>query len=194
MSLERELHKRSGSVCELSGETENLKVYEVPKSPGTGLNSHILISQTCVEQIEDPEKVVPNFWRCLNDSMWSEVSAVQVMAWRMLHRLKSNGWPQDLLDMLYLDEDMLAWANADGDADADDTENAIKHLDANGALLQAGDSVVLIKDLDVKGANFTAKRGTHVRNISLVHDNPEHIEGRANGQHIVILTKFVKKS
>lgn len=192
MSLERELNKRSGSVCELSGETENLRVYEVPKSPGTGLDSHILISQTCLDQIEDPEKTDPNHWRCLNDSMWSEVPAVQVMAWRMLNRLKSEGWPQDLLDMLYLDEDTIAWANATGEGD--DKENAIKHVDANGAILQAGDSVVLIKDLDVKGANFTAKRGTAVRNISLVHDNPEHIEGRVSGQHIVILTKFVKKS
>ncbi len=192
MSLERELHKRSGSICELSGVTENLKVYEVPKSPGTGLDSHILISQVCLEQIEAPEKVDTNHWRCLNDSMWSEVPAVQVMAWRMLHRLKSEGWPQDLLDMLYLDEDTLAWANATGEGD--DPEDTIKHIDANGAILQAGDSVVLIKDLDVKGANFTAKRGTHVRNISLVHDNPEHIEGRVSGQHIVILTKFVKKS
>jgi protein PhnA len=95
MSLERELHKRSGSVCELSGETENLKIYEIPKSPGTGLDSHILISQVCLEQIEDPEKVDVNHWRCLNDSMWSEVLAVQVMAWRMLHRLKPEGWPQD---------------------------------------------------------------------------------------------------
>ncbi|WP_062058523.1 PhnA domain-containing protein [Aquimarina longa] len=192
MSLERELNKRSGSVCELSGETDNLKVYEVPKSPGTGLDSHILISQTCLEQIENPEKIDPNHWRCLNDSMWSEIPAVQVMAWRMLNRLKSEGWPQDLLDMLYLDEDTIAWANATGEGD--DPEDIIKHLDANGAILQAGDSVVLIKDLDVKGANFTAKRGTPVRNISLVHDNPEHIEGRVSGQHIVILTKFVKKT
>ncbi len=46
----------------------------------------------------------------------------------------------------------------------------------------------------VKGANFTAKRGTVVRGISLVADNQEHIEGRVNGQQIVILTKFVKKS
>ncbi|MEW7280275.1 PhnA domain-containing protein [Aquimarina sp. 2201CG1-2-11] len=192
MSFERELHKRSGSVCELSGASENLVVYEVPKSPKTGIDSHILISQTCITQIENPEKMDPNFWRCLNDSMWSEVPAVQVMAWRMLHRLKSEGWPQDLLDMLYLDDDMMVWANATGDGD--DKEEAIKHLDANGVILQAGDSVVLIKDLEVKGANFTAKRGTHVRNISLVHDNAEQIEGRANGQHIVILTKFVKKS
>ncbi|WP_103864718.1 alkylphosphonate utilization protein [Aquimarina sp. I32.4] len=192
MNLERELNKRSGSVCELSGDTENLKVYEVPKSPGSDLDSHILISQVCLEQIENLGKIDANHWRCLNDSMWSEVPAVQVMAWRMLNRLKSEGWPQDLLDMLYLDEDMLTWANATGEGD--DQEDTIKHLDANGVTLQAGDSVVLIKDLDVKGANFTAKRGTAVRNISLVHDNAEHIEGRVNGQHIVILTKYVKKS
>ncbi|WP_103068463.1 PhnA domain-containing protein [Aquimarina sediminis] len=192
MSLERELNKRSGSTCELSGVTEDLKVYEVPKSPGTGLDSHILISQACLEQIEDPDKVDVNHWRCLNDSMWSEVPAVQVMAWRMLNRIKSEGWPQDLLDMLYMDEDMLAWANATGEGD--NQEDTIKHIDANGAILQAGDSVVLIKDLVVKGANFTAKRGTPVRNISLVHDNSEHIEGRVSGQHIVILTKFVKKT
>jgi len=192
MSLERELHKRSGSVCELSGSTENLNVYQVPKSPGTGLDAHILISKMCLEQIENPEKVDSNHWRCLNDSMWSEVPAVQVMAWRMLNRLRNEGWPQDLLDMLYLDEDTMSWAQATGEGN--DPDNTIKHIDANGALLTAGDSVVLIKDLNVKGANFTAKRGTAVRNISLVHDNQEHIEGRVNGQHIVILTKYVKKT
>ncbi|WP_372653863.1 PhnA domain-containing protein, partial [Draconibacterium sp.] len=52
----------------------------------------------------------------------------------------------------------------------------------------------MIKDLNVKGGGFTAKRGTAVRNISLVHDNPEHIEGKVNGQHIVILTQYVKKN
>jgi len=48
--------------------------------------------------------------------------------------------------------------------------------------------------LNVKGASFTAKRGTAVRKISLVPDNAAHIEGRVNGQQIVILTEFVKKS
>ena len=52
---------------------------------------------------------------------------------------------------------------------------------------------MLIKDLPVKGAGFTAKRGTAVRNISLVPDNETHIEGRVEGQRIVILTQFVKK-
>ena len=54
--------------------------------------------------------------------------------------------------------------------------------------------MTLIKDLNVKGTTFTAKRGTSVRRISLVPDNAEHIEGKVNGQQIVILTKFVKKS
>ncbi len=192
MSLEKQLHARSGSVFELSGDTENLKVYEVPKSPVIGVDAHILISQVCLEQIENPEKTDPNHWRCLNDSMWSEVPAVQVMAWRMLNRLRAEGWPQDLLNMLYLDEETMAWAEATGEGQTN--EDIIKHFDSNGVVLQAGDNVVLIKDLNVKGANFTAKRGVAVRNISLVHDNPEHIEGKVNGQHIVILTKFVKKS
>ncbi len=192
MNIEKELYRRSASKCELSGATEDLKIYAVSKSPNTGLESHILISQTCLEQIEDPSIIDPNHWRCLNESMWSEVPAVQVMAWRMLNRLKNEGWPQDLLEMLYLDDETLAWAKADGDGEED--SDAIQHIDANGAPLKAGDTVVLIKDLDVKGANFTAKRGTTVRNISLVHNNPEHIEGRVNGQHIVILTKYVKKS
>ncbi|MDH5217920.1 MAG: alkylphosphonate utilization protein, partial [Gammaproteobacteria bacterium] len=115
-----------------------------------------------------------------------------VVAWRMLTRLSSEGWPQELLDMLYLDDETLAWAAATGEGQSDG--DAVVHRDSNGAVLAAGDTVTLIKDLDVKGANFTAKRGTAVRGISLVADNPEHIEGKVNGQQIVILTKFVKKS
>ena len=50
-----------------------------------------------------------------------------------------------------------------------------------------------IKDLVVKGANFTAKRGTMVKNISLT-SNPEHIEGRVNGTRIVLVSAFMKKA
>ena len=120
--------------------------------------------------------------------MWSETDAVKVIAYRMLHQLKAEGWPNDLLEMMYLDDETLEWAKA-GIVD----ENAPKHKDSNGVELQHGDSVVLIKDLNVKGATFTAKRGTAVRNIRLVHDNPEQIEGKINGQSIIILTQYVKK-
>lgn len=192
MSTEQALQERSGSKCELCGAEEDLAVYAVPPDSDGSAEQSILVCATCREQLEQPEKVEVNHWRCLNDSMWSPVPAVQVVAWRMLNRLSAEGWPQELLEMLYLDDETLAWARAGMDAAAE--EESVRHLDSNGAELQAGDTVHLIKDLNVKGANFTAKRGTAVRNISLVPDNPEQIEGRVNGQQIVILTQFVKKA
>ncbi len=192
MSTEKALHARSESKCELCGATESLGVYEVPPNSDGSADECALICETCREQIENPEKVDVHHWRCLNDSMWSQVPAVQLTVWRMLKRLSAEGWPQDLLDMLYLDEDTQAWAQATGEGKSD--ENAVKHVDSNGAVLEAGDTITLIKDLNVKGANFTAKRGTVVRGILLVADNPEHIEGRVEGRQIVILTKFVKKA
>src|SRR5690606_14525963 len=131
---------------------------------------------TCCSQIENPETTDVNHWRCLNDSMWSTVPAVQVVVCRMFTRLKCEVWPQDLLDIMYTDEETKTWAEAGGEGP--EAEDAIKHLDSNGAVLQAGDTVVLIKDLNVKGGGFTAKRGTAVRNISLVHDNAGQIEGK----------------
>lgn len=192
MSIENALQERSESKCELCGAKDNLLVYEVPPESNGSEDQCILICETCHVQIENPDKVDVNHWRCLNDSMWNQVPAVQIMAWRMLTRLSSEGWPQDLLDMLYLDDDALVWAQATGEGKSG--EGATKHLDSNGAVLETGDTVTLIKDLNVKGANFTAKRGTAVRGISLVPDNSEHIEGKVNGQQIVILTRFVKKS
>lgn len=192
MSIERALISRSGSTCELCSSTNDLQTYAVPPDSDGSVEQSILLCDTCRTQIDQPEQVDPNHWRCLTDSMWSQTPAVQVMAWRMLNRLRAEGWPQDLLDMLYLDEETQRWAEATGEG-AGDSEGVL-HVDSNGAVLEAGDTVTLIKDLNVKGANFTAKRGTAVRGISLVQENPEHIEGRVNGQQIVILTKFVKKS
>ncbi|MFT7105885.1 MAG: protein PhnA [Yoonia sp.] len=107
-----------------------------------------------------------------------------MLAARTLAKLETP-WAQDLLDQLYLDDDTQAWV--------DNVAAATAHKDAHGAPLQTGDTVVLIKDLPVKGAGFTAKRGTDVRGIALVPDNPAHIEGRVEGQRIVILTAFVKR-
>jgi protein PhnA len=191
MTLDKILQGRSGSQCELCGQNEHLEAYQIPFSPEEGVDSSIYACGTCRDQFTGAAEVDLNHWRCLNDSMWSQVPAVQVVAWRMLSRLSAEGWPQELLDMLYLEDDIKAWAEA---GSLSDGEAVLLHRDSNGATLTAGDTVVLIKDLTVKGANFTAKRGTAVRNISLGQDNAEHIEGRVNGQQIVILTKFVKKS
>jgi protein PhnA len=95
--------------------------------------------------------------------------------------------------MLYLDEETLAWAINDS-TDDHLIEEKIVHKDSNGAVLNSGDTIVLVKDLEVKGGGFTAKRGTTVKSITLVAENSGQIEGRVNGQQIVILTKYVKKS
>lgn len=192
MSMENELQQRSESSCELCKSTEELSVYEIPNSPTSGAEAAVYICQVCKDQIEDPEKVDPNHWRCLNDSMWSTIPAVQVMAWRMLNRLKAEGWPQDLLDMMYLDEETAEWAKA-GLAKKEETDNAVIHRDSNGNILEAGDTVVLIKDLKVKGSSMVAKQGTSVRRISLDMNNEKFIEGRVDGQQIVIITDFVRK-
>jgi protein PhnA len=52
----------------------------------------------------------------------------------------------------------------------------------------------LIKTLDVKGSSISAKVGTVVKNIRLVADNVEQIEGRVDSQLIVILTKYLRKN
>ena len=134
-----------------------------------------------------------NHWRRLIESMWSETPAVQVMAWRVLNLLRKNeGWAQDLFEQLYLDEDLQNWAEAlsNDDSGGDDSKPT---KDSHGMRFLDGDSATLTKDLAVKGAHFTGKRGTLVKNISLTN-NPEHIEGKVNGTHIVILTCYTKKA
>ncbi|MGB1042602.1 MAG: PhnA domain-containing protein [Tenacibaculum sp.] len=191
MSLLQELQDRSGNQCELCASKNELSIYEVPPLSTGGVDGSLLACNVCVEQIEDADKTDANHWRCLNDSMWSEFRAVKVVAWRMLSRLRKEGWPQDLLDMLYLEDDDLRFAKESGDH-LDESEKII-HRDANGAILQAGDSVVLIKDLKVKGSSMIAKQGTAVRRISLDRENAKYIEGKVGPTQIVIITDYVKK-
>lgn len=188
MSLENTLNDRSHSKCELCTNTESLSSFEVGPDSNGSADMAVLVCGKCNEQISTADDLDVNHWRCLNDSMWSEFPPVQVMAFRMLSRLRSESWASDLLEQLYLDDENLKWAEAGLPKD-----DEVKAFDSNGAQLLAGDSVTLIKDLDVKGAGFTAKRGTKVQNITLT-DNPEHIEGRVNGTRIVLVTKFLKKT
>jgi protein PhnA len=51
----------------------------------------------------------------------------------------------------------------------------------------------LIKDLKVKGSSIVAKQGTAVRNIRWTMITAEYIEGKVDGQTIVIITQYVKK-
>ncbi|AGH81424.1 PhnA protein-like protein [Psychromonas sp. CNPT3] len=185
------LNERNSASCELCSATKNLAVFEVPPVKEPNSDKSVLVCETCATQLNKEVEMDSDHWRCLNDSMWSQVPAVQVTAFRLLTRLsKTEIWAQDLLDMMYLEDETRAWA--DYGVAADDIEEVAPTRDSNGSILLAGDNVTLIKDLDVKGGNFTAKRGTPVRNISLT-DNPEHIEGRVNGVRIVLLTCYLKK-
>lgn len=170
-------------TCEICGAAGPLTFVAV--APRDAL---VALCGTCSGAVQGDIAPGPH-WQCLNDAIWSENEAVKVIAYRLLQALTSEPWARDLLDIAYLEPETLAWAEEGLAGD-----NGIVHRDSNGTVLAAGDTVTLIKDLPVKGAGFTAKRGTAVRNISLSPDNETHIEGRVNGQHIVILTQFVKKS
>lgn len=191
MKLEDSLLGRSNKVCELCGSDNNVQLFEVLPQDSRNQDNCIMICSKCKSQIEKKEELDNEHWKCLTSSMWSEVPGVQVVAWRMLNRLRNESWAAESLDMLYLDDEKLSWAKASGDHENDGTVDL--HKDANGNILQQGDSVVLIKSLDVKGSTLNAKMGTVVKNIRLVENNTEQIEGKIEGQVIVILTKYVRK-
>jgi protein PhnA len=194
MSLEQEVRERAENTCELCGSDQSLALLEVGPDPDGTAATAVFACSVCSDQISEVADLTPNHWHCLNEAAWSQVPAVQVTAYRLLSRMPGESWARDLLDMLYLEDDVLSWSKAGLKGENTNTDTAVVHKDANGAVLSSGDTVTLVKDLKVKGAGFTAKRGTAVRNIGLVADNPVHIEGRVNDQRIVILTEFVKKA
>jgi len=165
-------------ACQLCGSEKNLQDYTVTPKDET-----IEICATCASSIEDPSSDEKH-WNCLHDSMWSQDPAVQVVVYRLLSKLGA----QDQLDMMYLEDDVLEWAKAGLEA-----EDAPVVRDTNGNILSEGDSVTIIKDLPVKGAGFTAKQGTTVKNIKMVPNDPTHIQGKVNGTTIYLKTEFLKK-
>lgn len=187
MSISSALLERAENKCELCFSAQELQAYQVPPKLGDVLEHQIAVCEKCQQELAKAEALDVDHWRCLNESMWSQVPAVQVVVYRLLDRLNTEAWAQDLKGMLYLGDETLEWANAHSEA-------AVVHKDSNGHVLQTGDTVTLIQDLNVKGSSLTAKRGTAVRRIRLDPENAEYIEGKVDGQQIVILTKYVKKS
>ena len=95
-------------------------------------------------------------------------------------------------DYVY-DEATGEWRPASEVAAAAAAANKVEVKDAAGNLLADGDSVVLIKDLKVKGAGQTLKQGTVIRTIRLT-DNPEEIDCRHDAiKGLVLRTEFVRK-
>lgn len=191
MKLDTLLMQRSENSCELCKSESSVQLYEVKPQDSRNEDNCIMICDTCLAQVEKKAEPDSNHWHCLSETMWSEVPGVQVVSWRMLNRLRNESWAADNLDMLYLDDEKLAWAKATGDHENDSAVEL--HKDSNGNVLQNGDTVVLTKSLDVKGSTLNARMGTVVKNIRLVEDNTEQVEGKIEGQVIVILTKYLRK-
>lgn len=67
--------------------------------------------------------------------------------------------------------------------------------DSNGNALATGDTVVVIKDLKVKGSSTGLKQGTVIRAIRLVEGDAEHIEGHSEKiRGLVLKTCFLRKA
>jgi|TARA_B100001059_G_C17644368_1_gene481058 protein PhnA len=64
--------------------------------------------------------------------------------------------------------------------------------DCNGNTLSSGDSVIVVKTLDVKGSPLVIKKGTKVKNIRLT-DDADEVDCKVNGTRIVLKTMFLKK-
>ncbi len=198
MTVEAWLMSRSSGKCELCQSSEELATYIVNPATGPLADTSVLLCAKCQDGLAEPQKAGSNHWLGLRESIWSEAPAVQVLSYRILQKLGAVAWAQDLLGQIYFPEDLQEWADAEilsdqSTAELSSQQGAVQVVDSNGSLLQTGDTVTLIKDLQVKGANFTAKRGTIVKNISLT-DDPKHVEGRVNGIRIVLVAAFLKKS
>ena len=74
----------------------------------------------------------------------------------------------------------------------DQAESDLTPRDSNGAELNDGDAVTVIKDLKVKGSSMVIKRGTKVKSIRLT-ENPEEVDCKIDGSSIVLKTCFLKK-
>ncbi len=105
--------------------------------------------------------------------------------------------PQCTLENTYVDGGNFVcadcgfeWASP-GEASAD----AAVVRDSNGNALANGDTVVVIKDLKVKGSSIPLKQGTVIKNIRLVEDDAEHIEGNSDKiKGLVLKTIFLRKA
>ena len=191
MAINTQLLNRSNQVCELCGaQDDNLHAYAVPPKSDESVDNQVVLCNECFGKIESDNYADTNHWGGLEDSIWSDVPAVQALSYKILGKLASEEWARDSMESVDLDEAVLDWANAEDALEA----GKVIHKDSNSTVLESGDSVVLTQNLNVKGTNYIAPKGTIVRKIKLVADNAEQIEGKVNGDTIVILTKYVRKS
>lgn len=149
-------------------------------------DNQIALCDSCFQANEEPGDFDWKVLDFLNDAIWNENPKVKVFSYKFLKR-KNDPESINFMEMMYLDDNELNWALKEVDNDM------MVHKDCNEVVLQSGDNVTLIKDLKVKGSSLVAKQGTTVRKIRLDPNNAQFIEGKVDGQYIVIISEFVKK-
>ena len=113
--LGKDLARRAKSKCELTGVSGiPLRPYEVPPvGEYPDIERTLLISEACHEVLERPDRLKGREWQCLAEVVWSEMPAVQVVAWRMLKELaKREDWAREAIEEIFLDEEVEAWARS----------------------------------------------------------------------------------
>lgn len=112
-AIGKDLARRARSKCELTGAAGvRLTPYEVPPvSNDPDLDRTLLVSEACHEVLDQPSRLKGREWQVLAETIWSELPAAQVVAWRMLsHLAKKEDWAREVIEEAFLDEDIEVWA------------------------------------------------------------------------------------
>ncbi len=115
-AIGKDLARRAKSKCELTGAAGvPLRPYEVPPvAAEPDLDRTLLLSEECHEALERPNKLAGRQWQSLAEVVWSEMPAVQVVAWRMLSCLaKREDWAREVIEEVFLDPEVEEWAKSE---------------------------------------------------------------------------------
>jgi protein PhnA len=115
-AMGKDLTRRAKSRCEITGVSGvPLRSYEVPPVAETpDFDRTLLVSDACMEVLQHPKRLAGREWQCLTEAVWSDMPAVQVVAWRMLRELATReDWAREALDEVFLDPEIEEWANAE---------------------------------------------------------------------------------
>lgn len=115
-AMGKDLARRAKSRCEITGAAGvPLRPYEVPPVGETPDFDHtLLVSDAVMDVLEHPKRLTGRQWQCLTEAVWSDMPAVQVVAWRMLRELATReDWAREALDEVFLDPEIEEWANAE---------------------------------------------------------------------------------
>jgi protein PhnA len=100
----QDLFTRANNQCEICKSKNSLNPFEVQPR-----NEEVLLCDFCIAQITNTSKIDENHFHCLNDTMWSEIDAIKVLTYRLFKAMNKT----DMLEEMYLDDDVRIWAEGD---------------------------------------------------------------------------------